>query len=333
MAVELKYDKVQYIEIGYDNTHKIQIYNVVSFADRVVSPDGDMLYPFKFINHFSPPGVHHNHKYWELEMVLDSQYATDTTTDPIEYWQYYLDVQAAGGPQYPIVCDDEWNYIEWFKVYIREADGTQTCLTYAAEDPNVLWCVSELSELNNEIGTRHQTVTFKFICFKERVRTYTHQNRTPGLAGYANEGPIKYLRVDAVSIGAPNFITNILRYSDEFVTNMTPQFMPNVFPGLDMKQDQHWRILSVVLDSESDLFDGFFIVTTANPNFPINNLDVFITIADGAGTIEGWQYTGGANRILYGINRLHGRYDDDVERDTIEYQFFSVCDKTFDIVP
>lgn len=321
MAVNIQFDKVQWIEIGYDATHMIQIDNVVSFADRVVSPDGDMVYPMEFINLFTPPGVHHNHKYWELEMVLDTDYLPDDTA-PTQYWAEYLDVQDAVGVQPAIVCDDEFNSIEWFKVYIREGDGTQTCLTYSDEDDDVLWCIGENSEFDNETGTTHQTKTFRFICLQERSKSYTAEVHNPGNAGYANEAPVKTMRVDNFTRG--NAATNVLRYSDEFVTQMTPQFMPNTFQGLDMKQDQHWRILTLVLDSESDILDAYIDITTANTVIPAN-FYVETTLADGLATTERWTYAGTVNYI---ISRREGTVHADVPRDTIEYRIITECCRT-----
>lgn len=288
-----------------------------------MSPDGDMLYPFLLINSMAFSGVHHNHKYWELELVLDTDYLEDTTA-PTQYWAYYLDVQTGVVEGPAIQCNDDWNWIEWFKVYIREADGTQTCLTYAEEDLNVLWCVGEVNSFSNEIGTRHQTKTFKFICLKGREKTYTAVTRAPGTHGYANEGPVKYMEIANMNIPTKGFCTNILSFEDEFVTNMMPQFMPNTFQGLDMKQDQHWRVLTFVIDSECDVFDDFVNITTANLPIPANFYVTF-TLADGAATAEQWTYTTSLNYILA---RNHGKVDDDVQRDTFEYKILTQCDKT-----
>ena len=137
MAVNIQFDHVEWIEIGFDDDNKVEIDNVVNFSYRVMSPDTDMVYPMKFINDRSPVGVHHNHKYWELEMVLDTNYL-ETNASPLQYWAYYLDVQAGGGTETAIACDGENDWIEWFKVYIREGDGTQTLLEFADEDESVL---------------------------------------------------------------------------------------------------------------------------------------------------------------------------------------------------
>lgn len=316
MAVNLQYDQIAWIEIGYDNINKIEIDNVVSFADRVVSPDGDMVYPMQFINLFSPPGVHHNHKYWEMEITLDTDYLEDTAS-PLQYWAYFLDVQAAVGVQPAIVCDAANNYIEWFKVFIREGDGTITKLTYANEEENLVWCVGETSEFNNETGERHQTKTWKFICFGERTKAYPVVVHTPT----ANEAPVKFMRIDLFRVGALD-CTNILRFEEEFFMQMTPQFLPNTFQGVDLKQDQHWLLITAVIDSETDILDIYISTTAANTVLASFRFE--FTLADGAGTVERWTY--GAN-AGYVISRREGEIHADVPRDTIEYRIIIPCDE------
>ena len=169
MAFNEKYDKVTSIEIGRTAADKVTITNVLYFADRVVSPDGDMVSPLTRINDFNPNGVHQNHKYWELEMALDTDWLTDTT-DPSTRWAYTQNVDAADSKK-AIDEDGDNAPIEYFQVNVRESDGTATTLTYADVDANVLICIGEVSEISNEDNTRNQTVTFRFMCLQERVRT------------------------------------------------------------------------------------------------------------------------------------------------------------------
>jgi len=166
--VELKYDKVTNIEIGYTAAEHVTITNVLYFAERVVSVDGDMVDELSMINDYVPGGLHQNHKYLELEMALDTDWLTDTT-DPATRWAYTQPVNAAG-TKFAIDEDGANTAIEWFLVTVREYDGTATTLEYAAVDTNVLWCTGETSEFTNEDGARHQPVTFKFICLQDVVR-------------------------------------------------------------------------------------------------------------------------------------------------------------------
>jgi len=296
----------------------VNISNVVSFADRVVSPDTDMVYPLTLINSFSPAGVHHNHKFWEMELVVDSDWLPDNTA-PLAYWAYTQDVKALGGVQPALVCNDCINYIEWLKVYIREADGTQTCLTYANAEPNVVWCVGDTSDFRNEQSARHQTKTFKFICLQDRGKAQTAVAYAKG----ANEAAVKYLRIKDFTVGA-NVCTNILAFKDELVLQVVPQFVPNTFQGVDIRQDFMWRLLTVTVDSETSIFDPYFTVEAENPVFA-GNFYVEHVLADGAGTVERWAYSASDSRI---VNRSEGRIDADSERDTIDYQILTKCTKT-----
>ncbi len=170
MAFLPKYDKVTDIEIGYDAGNHVTITNVLYFSSRVVSPDGDMVDPMTRINDFNPGGIHQNHKYWELEFATDTDWLTNTA-DPATRWAYTQQTETGVAASRAIDEDGDNSTIQWFLVNIREHDGTATTLQYADEDTNVLMCISEVSEFSNEDGTPHQTVTFRFICLQDVVRS------------------------------------------------------------------------------------------------------------------------------------------------------------------
>jgi len=162
---DLTFDKVFSVKIGRTAGDCQTITNVLAFAERVVSVEGDMVLPITPINTVNPSGVHHSHKYLELLLVLDTDWLTDTT-DHSKRWAYEQHVNAAN--TLPAIDEDGDNIaIEYFVVSIREHDGTATTRTYASEDAGVLWCVGETSEFSNEDGVPHQTVTFRFICLQD----------------------------------------------------------------------------------------------------------------------------------------------------------------------
>jgi len=331
LAINRHYDNVQWVEIGFNSgASSIEIDNVVSWADRVVSPDGDMVDPMLYINNLTYTGVHHNHKYWEMDMVLDTNYeiAAPVASVP-QYWQTNLQVQTADAGSRAIKCGitAENDYIEWLKVYVRQSDGTQACITYANAVGEIVWCIGETSSFNNEIGTRHQTTTFKFICLAERTTATTTETHSAAGA----EAPVKYMRIDQFVIPGATAITHVLRFEDDYVMNMTPQFMPNTFQGLDLKQDQKWRRLTLVVDSEGGAMDPYVDIITANTVLPIN-FYVDFTLADGAGTVERWTYNPSVANA-YVISRRDGRIDDDVARDTLEYQIIAPCNKSLERDP
>jgi len=98
--VVLKYDKVTSVEIGntdvtLDTTYT-EITNVLYFAERVVSVEGDMVSELSMINTWVPGGVHQYHKYLELELCLDTDWL-ETTPTRTTRWAYTQDVDGAGG--------------------------------------------------------------------------------------------------------------------------------------------------------------------------------------------------------------------------------------------
>lgn len=172
----MKYDIVTLIEIGATDVSHANITNIVSFADRIVSLDGSMLDPLSVINAWNPGGVHQNHTYWEMELVLDTNWKVITTSPGVGYWEYFEMVDNA--LTMPALRDANYNpSIEYFVVTIREHDGTITTLTYAdgtvdTARPNLVWLVGKTVDIDNEKGTRHQTTTFRFICFGDREKTH-----------------------------------------------------------------------------------------------------------------------------------------------------------------
>ena len=171
---ELKYDKVSSVEIGFDDTNVanyVEITNVLYFAERLVSVEGDMVSQLSMINTWVPGGVHQSHKYLELELCLDTDWLTDDTNRTTR-WAYTQAVDGAAGVAINAVGANP--DIEYFLVNVREHDGTATtlCYTYDADllrnySSNVLWCTGETSEFSNEDGVPHQTVTFRFICLQD----------------------------------------------------------------------------------------------------------------------------------------------------------------------
>ena len=140
------------------------------FADRIVSTEGDMVSVLNMINDWNPAGVHQSHKYWELELCLDSDWLTDRTVED-ESWAYFQNVDNANSAP-AIVWNAANTPIEWFKVNVREYDGGAFTLVYAdTADELVLWCVGEVSEISNEDNTPHQTVKWRIICLQEGVRS------------------------------------------------------------------------------------------------------------------------------------------------------------------
>ena len=283
---------------------------MVYFAERVMSPDGDLVEQLSMINSWNPAGVHQNHKYWELELCLDTNWYP-TSAFKQRYWAYFQDVDGTGNPA---IDENGRNYnIEYFVVHVREHDGTYTDLTYANTHTNVLWCTGETSEFSNETGERHQKTTFKFICLRERDRA---NGVAPSVDAGEGAGMVK--RINTVREGGANAV-NILRFKEDFVMRMTPQFVPNTYQGVGLKQDEKYRVITVTVDSETTIFDNMLEITDENDPAGTDFLATF-QMDDAAGTVETWAYQPGST---YMTNRREGRIEDNATRSTIEYEFLS----------
>ena len=130
------------------------------------------------------------------------------------------------------------------------------------------------------------------------------------------EGPCKITRIVSVVANGVT-ATNILSVKDEFLMNMVPQFVPNTYRGLSMLEKSKWRVVTVVIDSESTLFDASFSVEAANTAIGtsfIINLIVDTTVDTGVPLI--WTYDEAA---CYVQKREYGRIEDGAPRNTIEY--------------
>jgi len=139
------------------------------------------------------------------------------------------------------------------------------------------------------------------------------------------EGPLKIIRI--VSVVA-NGVTadNILSVKDEFLMNMTPQFVPNTYQGLSMLEKSKWRVITVVIDSENTLFDASFAVDAANTAIGTSLIINFIasTTLDPAVALV-WTY---AHATAYVQKREYGRIEDGAPRNTLEYTIVTNGQKT-----
>jgi hypothetical protein len=124
-----------------------------------MSRDGKLTEPINMINYSVPRGVHHNWRNYEMVLVLDSD----------NYEAFYGQQVTVGvAASYAILQGAPNSRIDYFVVYIREEDGTQTTYTYQTEK---VWCVGKVHEYSNERNLRHQgTTTYRFVCLGTRVR-------------------------------------------------------------------------------------------------------------------------------------------------------------------
>ena len=128
-------------------------------------------------------------------------------------------------------------------------------------------------------------------------------------------GAIKLKSIASVAANAIT-ATNILGFREEFVMNITPQFMPNTYQGLGVLEKSKWRRLIITIDSDSDLFDLDYFVAAAN--IPVaTTIVVTYVVADATGSGETWTYEAAKSWIQ---RKEYGRIEDGVRRNTFEYQ-------------
>jgi len=109
--------------------------------------------------------------------------------------------------------------------------------------------------------------------------------------------------------------TNVLSFKEDFVMNMTPQFMPNTYQGLGVLEKSKWRQVTAILDSDSDIFDASFSVVAANSALGTSFIATFV-VADAAGTVEIWTYQFTKSYVQ---RKEFGRIEDGAGRNTTEY--------------
>jgi hypothetical protein len=155
------------------------------------------------------------------------------------------------------------------------------------------------------------------------------------------EAAVKYLYVEDVTTNVGG-CTNVLSFMEEHIMEITPQFVPNTFQGPDVKQDHKWFVLTIVVDSETNIFDTpHHRITAANNPFTVLYVDFILAdgsatshritaannpftvlyvdfiLADGSATRERWTYQASRSYVL---SRDEGKIDMDAARNTIEYQ-------------
>lgn len=131
------------------------------------------------------------------------------------------------------------------------------------------------------------------------------------------EGAIKLKSIASVTANTIT-ATNILTFKEDFVMNMTPQFMPNTYQGLGMLEKSKWRQITFTLDSDSDVFDASYSVVAANSALGTSFIATFV-VADAAGTVETWTYTHGDSYVQ---RKEFGRIEDGARRNTTEYTIY-----------
>lgn len=133
------------------------------------------------------------------------------------------------------------------------------------------------------------------------------------------------IRIDAVSTPAGSS-TNILSYRDDFVMLNDPRFVPNVYEGIGMKFDHEYHDITIIFDSDTDIFDNYIDDDGPNPVIPSFIVDfTIITIATQTVATERWTYSVDQTYVR---DRREGEIEEGRERQTFEYRIISWGDRT-----
>ena len=136
------------------------------------------------------------------------------------------------------------------------------------------------------------------------------------------------LRIDGVTVPTGT-TTNIVSIREEHVMQNDPRFVPNTHEGVGMKWDHKWREITIVFDSDTDLFDGY--IDDDGPNLPIPTFRIDMTmvvIATQTQVSEVWEY---CPDQVWVTDRPEGRIEEGSERKTFEYHLLAYGDKTVTI--
>lgn len=66
-----KYRKIVSLKLGYDATHMTTILNLISWKDKLMSPEGELVKPWAAINDKTPSDVTHQHRFYLVEYEID----------------------------------------------------------------------------------------------------------------------------------------------------------------------------------------------------------------------------------------------------------------------
>lgn len=151
---DVKYIDVPTVKIGYDDTNSETIGTTISFADKLVARDGDLVKPVAAINDKVAIGVRHSHRYWLVEHVMDG----------FNYEALFEEqVQTGGGePQLStraIRQGADNDFIEHLVITKTKAGGGTDTITY--ESGRIMLSGFHLS-VSNRKGRKYQPTTIRY---------------------------------------------------------------------------------------------------------------------------------------------------------------------------
>ncbi len=272
---DTKYDYVYRLGVGYDSTHYTAIANLRRWSEKLVSPDGDMVRPIEVINTVAPVSVSHRHRYYVMEAELDSDNVEAFTTQQVESGDAASRAMRDGALNDPV---------GYFVVQFKDTAGGNVSHTFEA---GKVYLVGGRGFCSNEHGTTSNSSIYSFLCYGTRTVGTTNLSTAVAtdrkLTGITN----------VTCNGAAS--TNILSVEWEYLTDIQPQFMPNVTAALGIKEwtGKYW-VLRVTTDTKTSIFDSYISDTGAGTVIP--SLSVAYSAVKYDGTIQTETHTYEANK-------------------------------------
>jgi len=154
MATDVKYKEATGFFIGYDVDNKTTILTVISYKDKIVARDGQLVTPVAAINDKTAPGVRHHFRYNLIEVVFDG----------LNYEAFFTQQVVAGGGAEALASrairqgadNDPIGYLVATLVQLDNTIDTKT-----AESGRGMLSGFHMHVSNRE-GTRFQPTTVRF---------------------------------------------------------------------------------------------------------------------------------------------------------------------------
>ena len=147
---DTKYIDVVSVAIGYGAGDSELISEIISFKDRLVSPDGELTSPIAAINDKTIPDVTHHHRYVLSELVTDS----------LNYEAFFDEqVQNAEAASRAFRQGADNDFIEYLVVTLNIMGGATETRTY---ESGRTYLSGFHIHVSNREGTKYQPCTIKF---------------------------------------------------------------------------------------------------------------------------------------------------------------------------
>jgi hypothetical protein len=301
--VDTKVDYIYRLGIGYDSSHYTAIGNIRRWSEGLISPDGDMVRPIEVINTVPPVTVGHRHRYYTMEVELDSDNVEAFTDQQVENGDASSRAMRDGALNDPI---------GYFVAQFKSTASANISHTFTS---GKVYLVGAKGFCSNEHGTGANSTIYNFLCYGSRTVGTT--NLTEAISTDRKLTGITKVTCNGVDS------TNILGVEWEYVTDLQPQFMPNLTAAIGVKEwsGKYW-IIRVTTDTKTSIFDSYISDSGAASALPTFIVTYSAVKADGTQQTETHTYE--ANKVY--VSRvepsMEARWQG--ERNPVTYEFICI---------